>query len=196
MEQLKAIRETRGLSRAKVATLSGLNPATITRIENGERSPTVETLEKLATALDIEVGDFFPKVRPSSAPPGDDPSSYAFGDEVFYDSERSPEDGLELTEYLLRLQGLITRWFRTFVYYNSDPEVDTSAERMHVDWNTYRLEETCRKFVGYLEEGRAGRSLQPELSPSDPTPAEKTSDGAGEDRRDRETRAAETRSGS
>lgn len=194
MEQLKAIRETRGLSRAKVATLSGLNPATITRIENGERSPTVETLEKLATALDIEVGDFFPKVRPSSGPPGDGADSYAYGDEVFYDGERSPEDEMEFTEYLFRLEDLITRWFRTFVYYNSDPEVDTSPMSMHVDWDTYRLEETCRKFVSYLEERRAGRSLQPELAPSDPTPAEKTFDGAGEDRREQEERAAETRS--
>lgn len=63
VEQLKVVREERGLSRAGVAALSGLNPATITRIEKGERSPTVETLEKLAVALDVELADFFPKAQ-------------------------------------------------------------------------------------------------------------------------------------
>lgn len=63
MEQLKSIREDRGLSRASLAAMAGINPATVNRIENGERSPTVDTLEKLARALDVEVADFFPKVQ-------------------------------------------------------------------------------------------------------------------------------------
>ncbi len=63
MERLKEIMEERGLSRIKVAEKAGLNPATIYRIVNGERSPTVETLEKLAEALDVEVADFFPKLQ-------------------------------------------------------------------------------------------------------------------------------------
>ena len=192
MEQLKAIREGRGLSRARVAVLSGLNPGTITRIENGERSPTVETLEKLAAALDIEVGDFFPKIRPSSGPPGNGADSYAYGDEVFYDERSSAAEEMEFTEYLFRLEDLINRWFRTFVFYNSDPEVDTSAERLHVDWNTYRLEETCRKFVSYLEEERrAGSGPQ-----SDQAASEEPPERATENRRDSEARVEEFRSDS
>lgn len=61
MQEVKRIREERGLSQAKLAARSGLNPVTINRIEHGDRSPTVTTLEKLADALECEVSDFFPK---------------------------------------------------------------------------------------------------------------------------------------
>ncbi len=193
VEQLKAIREGRGLSRARVAVLSGLNPATITRIENGERSPTVETLEKLAAALDIEVGDFFPKVRPSSELPGDGADSYAYGDEVFYD-ERSPAaEGLEFTEYLWRLEDLINQWSRTLFFY-SHPErpTDASVQRLHLDWATYRLEETCRKLVSYLEEERRARSgPQRDQAASEEPPGR-----AVENHRDPEVRVTELRSDS
>lgn len=40
---------------------------TVVRIENGQLSPTVAMLEKLAKALDISVRDFFP-VEKRSAP--------------------------------------------------------------------------------------------------------------------------------
>lgn len=38
---------------------------TVSRIENGHVSPTVDMLEKLAKALDIDVRDFFPPSRRS-----------------------------------------------------------------------------------------------------------------------------------
>jgi transcriptional regulator with XRE-family HTH domain len=38
---------------------------TVARIESGEMSPTVDMLEKLARALDIDVRDFFPPSRRS-----------------------------------------------------------------------------------------------------------------------------------
>jgi transcriptional regulator with XRE-family HTH domain len=70
LEELKRIRESRGLSQAKLAQLAGLNPVTVHRIEHGHKSPTVKTLESLAQVLDVEVGDLFPKVgRRSSAQP-------------------------------------------------------------------------------------------------------------------------------
>jgi transcriptional regulator with XRE-family HTH domain len=64
LEQLRHLRESKGLSQAKLAQLAGLNPVTVHRIEHGYKSPTVKTLENLAEALSVEVGDFFPKVQP------------------------------------------------------------------------------------------------------------------------------------
>ena len=61
MEELKRIRESKGLSQAKLAQLAGLNPVTVHRIEHGHKSPTVKTLESLARVLGVEVGDLFPK---------------------------------------------------------------------------------------------------------------------------------------
>lgn len=63
MQELRRIREREGLSRAALAAKSGLNPATVNRIEAGERSPTVATLEKLAAALEVEMSEFFPKAQ-------------------------------------------------------------------------------------------------------------------------------------
>lgn len=63
MQILKVLREKRGLSQAKLAARSDMNPATVWRIETGQRSPTVKQLERLAAAMDLEIADFFPKIQ-------------------------------------------------------------------------------------------------------------------------------------
>jgi len=63
MEELRRIRGSRGWSQQKLADVSGVNKATINQIERGRRSPNIETLEKLADALGVELADFFPKAQ-------------------------------------------------------------------------------------------------------------------------------------
>jgi transcriptional regulator with XRE-family HTH domain len=63
MKELTRRREERGLSQQGLADASGVNKATINQIERGRRSPNLETLEKLAAALDVEVADLFPKAQ-------------------------------------------------------------------------------------------------------------------------------------
>lgn len=63
MEQLRVLRERKELSQAKLAARVGMNPATIWRIETGQRSPTIEQLERLAEGLDADITDFFPKAQ-------------------------------------------------------------------------------------------------------------------------------------
>src|SRR4051812_29038399 len=63
MRELTRIREERGLSQQALADASGVNKATINQIERGRRSPNLETLEKLAGALGVEMADFFPKAQ-------------------------------------------------------------------------------------------------------------------------------------
>jgi len=65
MRELTRIREERGLSQQGLADASGVNKATINQIERGRRSPNLETLQKLADALAVEMGDFFPKAQAS-----------------------------------------------------------------------------------------------------------------------------------
>ena len=60
MTELRRIREERALSQQGLADASGVNKATINQIERGRRSPNARTLEKLAAALNVEIGDFFP----------------------------------------------------------------------------------------------------------------------------------------
>jgi transcriptional regulator with XRE-family HTH domain len=63
MHELTRIRNERGWSQQKLSDLARVNKATINQIERGRRSPNVETLEKLAAALGVELGDFFPKAQ-------------------------------------------------------------------------------------------------------------------------------------
>lgn len=54
---LKQIRENRMLSASKLSKQSGLSQSFISRIEAGEKQPTLETLRKLARGLGISLGE-------------------------------------------------------------------------------------------------------------------------------------------
>ena len=57
--RLRTLREEEGLSLRALAERCGLSITAISRIEQGENSPTVSTLHRLATALEISIADFF-----------------------------------------------------------------------------------------------------------------------------------------
>lgn len=56
---LRAIRNRQGLSIRALAELSGLNVNTLSMIENNKTSPSVSTLQRLATALRVPITAFF-----------------------------------------------------------------------------------------------------------------------------------------
>ena len=73
MEQLKRLREARGLSQTKLAARADVNPATVNQIEGGKRTASPATLHKLAAALDVSLyelleGEPHPKASASSQP--------------------------------------------------------------------------------------------------------------------------------
>jgi transcriptional regulator with XRE-family HTH domain len=68
MERIKELRAEKGLTQVRLAVAADMNPATLNRIEQGKANPNLKTLKRLATALDVEVGDFFPKAQRSSSP--------------------------------------------------------------------------------------------------------------------------------
>jgi transcriptional regulator with XRE-family HTH domain len=57
--RLKALRNERGLSLRALAELCELSPNTISLIERGASSPSVSTLQRLATALGVQITSFF-----------------------------------------------------------------------------------------------------------------------------------------
>ena len=63
MDELRRIRKERGLSQQRLADLANVDKVTIVHIEGGKVSPKVETLEKLAAALGVEMADLFPKAQ-------------------------------------------------------------------------------------------------------------------------------------
>ncbi|MFC2029501.1 helix-turn-helix domain-containing protein [Chloroflexota bacterium] len=58
-KRLRALRNERGLSLRALAALCQLSPNTISLVERGESSPSVSTLQRLATALGVKIHFFF-----------------------------------------------------------------------------------------------------------------------------------------
>ena len=57
-ENLKKLRDKKGYSLEKVARLADLSLNTIVKVENGtNQNPTIETLTKIAKALEVGVDD-------------------------------------------------------------------------------------------------------------------------------------------
>jgi transcriptional regulator with XRE-family HTH domain len=54
--KIKALRERRGLTQEQLAEKAGVGRSHLARLETGKQDPTLSTLEKIATALNVKVG--------------------------------------------------------------------------------------------------------------------------------------------
>jgi putative transcriptional regulator len=61
--EIKRLREEKGWTQAQLAVYAGSSQPTVNLLESGRRNPSTDTLQKLAKALEVEVGDFFPKAQ-------------------------------------------------------------------------------------------------------------------------------------
>lgn len=59
-EVIRSYRGARGLSQGDIERRTGLLRCYLSRVENGHTVPSLETLAKIAEALDITLADFFP----------------------------------------------------------------------------------------------------------------------------------------
>ena len=57
--RVQYLRETRELTQAELAKRASVSQSTVAQIESGDKNPSVETLEKIASALDINLAIFF-----------------------------------------------------------------------------------------------------------------------------------------
>lgn len=58
-EKFRYLRKEKGISSQQLEYLSGVSQSNISRIENNEISPTIDTLLKLCNALNISVIELF-----------------------------------------------------------------------------------------------------------------------------------------
>ena len=59
-KNIRRIRQEKGMSQDRLSKKADLALNTIVKVETGENlNPTVETLRKIAKALDIPIGDLF-----------------------------------------------------------------------------------------------------------------------------------------
>ncbi len=61
--EIRRLRTERGWSQSQLAVYAGSSQPTVNLLETGRRNPSAATLEKLASALSVEVADLFPKVE-------------------------------------------------------------------------------------------------------------------------------------
>ncbi len=59
-EVIRNYRNQRGLSQGDIERRTGLLRCYLSRVENGHTVPSLETLAKIAEAMDITLADFFP----------------------------------------------------------------------------------------------------------------------------------------
>lgn len=57
--RIRQLREQKGWHKGTLATKAGISPSYIPKLENGEKSPTVETLNAICLAFDITLVQFF-----------------------------------------------------------------------------------------------------------------------------------------
>ena len=59
-DAIRRLRREQELSQEKLAELAGLDPKTIIQIEGGKRNPTLQTLQRIANALKVNLKDIIP----------------------------------------------------------------------------------------------------------------------------------------
>jgi len=60
-KRIKELREERGWAKGTLATRAGISPNYVPMLENGQKSPTIETLSAICFAFDITLVEFFSK---------------------------------------------------------------------------------------------------------------------------------------
>ena len=61
-QRIRNYRTQRGLSQEKLAELSGCHPTYIGQVERGEKNATLESIEKIASALNVPLSQLFEKL--------------------------------------------------------------------------------------------------------------------------------------
>jgi len=97
-QRIRNYRTKLGLSQERLAELSGCHPTYIGQVERGEKNATLESIEKIAAALDIPLSKLFEKLGNRNDDKKDIPLECY---ELF--SEKSQEEQERLYRILLEI---------------------------------------------------------------------------------------------
>lgn len=87
-ENLKRIREMRGLTQAELGRRAEMGAASVSHFETGQRVPSLESLVRLADALDVSVDALLGRVAPEAPDARVDP--------LFLRASRAPAHTLDV----------------------------------------------------------------------------------------------------
>ena len=66
-QRIRNYRTQKGLSQEKLAELAGCHPTYTGQLERGEKNATLESVEKIASAMDISLSELFDKLGKSGS---------------------------------------------------------------------------------------------------------------------------------
>lgn len=66
-QRIRNYRTEKGLSQEKLAEMSGCHPTYIGQVERGEKNATLESIDKIASAMDIPLSKLFEKMGEDSS---------------------------------------------------------------------------------------------------------------------------------
>ena len=66
-QRIRNYRTQKGLSQEKLAELAGCHPTYIGQLERGEKNANLESVEKIASAMDISLSELFDKLGKSGS---------------------------------------------------------------------------------------------------------------------------------
>ena len=66
-QRIRNYRTQKGLSQEKLAELAGCHPTYIGQLERGEKNATLESVEKITSAMDISLSELFDKLGKSGS---------------------------------------------------------------------------------------------------------------------------------
>jgi transcriptional regulator with XRE-family HTH domain len=97
-ESIRMIRQAKGLSQGEMQKRTGILRSYLSRVENGHTVPSFATLQRLASAMEVSLADFFPQGE-TALLPGQEPGSPDYLQELkAYVPQLSPEQRVELLE--------------------------------------------------------------------------------------------------
>ncbi len=101
---IRSFRQKRGLSQGDLEKRTGLMRCYISRVENGHTVPSIETLSRIARALDAQLADLF--LVTDGTPGSGDPTEQQFLEEMRrYLPVLSPAERQQVLEMVRRLVG-------------------------------------------------------------------------------------------
>ena len=106
-QRVRALREARGLPQSEIERRTGLLRCYVSRVENGHTIPSIETLEKLARALEVPLYHLFYDV--DNPPPTPNLEGRKTADDIAGAAETSPQHA----RFLSRMASLLGRLSET-----------------------------------------------------------------------------------
>ena len=97
-ESIRKIRQEKGLSQGEMQKRTGILRSYLSRVENGHTVPSFATLQRLASAMNVALADFFPHNDGVSAPPDSEASSQILQELRNYLPQLSPQQRTELLD--------------------------------------------------------------------------------------------------